>query len=97
MMAGPSGCDENVANTTTKSSTPGDSTAAAQMNNVDTTSSAGDVTRDNIDDSEPSASELHGTSTTLITAENDIAPTRDTSAVNLTQLLAYSSGNLFSG
>jgi len=91
------GCGETVSSTVTTSSTP--MITAAQLNNVGT---AGDVTRDNAGDVEPSTSALHDTSTTLVTAEHDITPTRDTNAlfsasatISSTQLHPYYSGNLF--
>jgi len=73
----------------------------------DAASSAGDVTRDKIDNVEPPVSALGGTSTTTLnTAEHDITPTRDTgassssalaAAINTTtEHYAYSSGNSFS-
>jgi len=101
MTAALAGCGDYVTSTMATSGAPvvnGDSS----MTNIDVTAlSASDVIRCyNVGSS---ASAVRGTSTTSITAEHDITPTRDISvplssaaAIDNTQLHAYSSGNLFS-
>ena len=71
----------------------------------DGAASSANITRDSMDNVEPSVSTVGGISTTSTAAEHDITPTRDTSALfasstattDTTQLYTYSSssGNLF--
>lgn len=104
LMAAVAGGGENVSTSVTTRSTAiiaGES-SAAQVKNVDAAVPAGDVSQGDADNGgESSTSARHGISTTSITTEHDITPTRDISAsvstsatTNSSQLHKYSSGEL---
>jgi len=104
MMAAPAGCGDHVAVATSCAPVVnGNDSLTAPINGDDAAPSPSDITRVSVDDAvEPSASAARGTSTTLITAEHDVTPTRDNSdqfssaaTINTMQLYAHSSGNFF--
>ena len=98
------GCAGDTGRVTTATSwTPVIATDSAPANNINRQSSVSDVSRDRVDQAQPSTSSPpHGTSNSSTSAEHDFTPARDDNAPSSStsttaKLHEYFSGNLSKG
>jgi len=98
------GCADDTGRVTMATSwTPVVAADSAPANNVESASAVSEVSRDRVDQAQPSTSSPpHGTSNSLTSAEHDFTPARDDSAPSSSssttaKLHDYFSGNLSNG